>query len=69
MDQLGADYEKELAAIQEKWDAAIEQIEDYEITPYKKDIQVMMFGVGWVPYWTFTAGDRFEFAPAVPQPE
>jgi len=62
--QLRADYEQELAAIQEKWDAAVERVEPYEITPLKKDIQVAVFGLGWVPYWGFMAGGRFELAPA-----
>jgi len=62
--QLRADYEQELAAIQEKWDAAVERVEPYEITPLKKDIQVAVLGLGWVPYWGFMAGGRFELAPA-----
>ncbi|MBN2470206.1 MAG: DUF87 domain-containing protein [Anaerolineae bacterium] len=61
---LTESFEKELVAIQEKWDAELEKVEPYKITPYKKDIQIVVFGLGWVPAWVFSAGERFEFAPA-----
>lgn len=64
IEELRAEYEAELAAIQERADAAIEGIKPYTITPLKKDIQIVVFGLGWVPSWCFTAGGRFEFAPA-----
>jgi hypothetical protein len=64
IDALKEAFEAELAAIQERADAAVEGIEPYTIAPLKKDIQVVVFGLGWVPSWCFAAGGRFEFAPA-----
>ncbi len=64
IDDLKEAFEADLAAIQERADAAAEGIEPYTIAPLKKDIQVVVFGLGWVPSWCFTAGGRFEFAPA-----
>jgi len=64
IDDLKEAFEADLAAIQERADAAVEGIEPYTIAPLKKDIQVVVFGLGWVPSWCFTAGGRFEFAPA-----
>ncbi len=64
IESLKDSFEKELAAIQDRWDAAVEKVAPYQITPFKKDIQVVVFGLGWVPVWVFRADDRFEFAPA-----
>jgi hypothetical protein len=64
IDDRRALFDQELAAIQARSDAAVEGVEPYTITPLKKDIQVVVFGLGWVPSWCFSAGGRFEFAPA-----
>ena len=53
-DQLEAterEMERALQEVQDKWTNAIRQIEEIRITPYKKDIDVALFGIGWVPYW------------------
>jgi hypothetical protein len=49
MDQLQARFEFELAKVQEKWADIASQVEEYRITPYKKDIHLEVFGVGWMP--------------------
>ena len=49
MDQMKAEMEAELAEVQAKWDSIVEQIDEYEIAPYKKNIDVYVFGLGW-PY-------------------
>ena len=64
IEDLRRELEDELEAVQQKWDEAQKETEDYDINPYKKDIQVMMMGVGWVPVWTFTADERYEFVNA-----
>ncbi|MCI0711934.1 MAG: DUF87 domain-containing protein [Chloroflexi bacterium] len=54
MDQLQAQFERELAQIQEKWVSIAQQVEEQRITPYKKDIHVEVFGVGWMPQYLMT---------------
>ncbi len=66
---LRAEYDKQLAEVQARADVAIEGIKPYTITPLKKDIQVVVFGLGWVPAWSFTADGRFELAPAFQKKE
>jgi hypothetical protein len=51
MDQLQAQFERELAQIQEKWVSIAQQVEEERITPYKKDIHIEVFGVGWMPQY------------------
>ncbi len=45
------DYQDNVRAINERWAKVATTIEPYQITPYKKDITVDLFGIGWVPYW------------------
>lgn len=64
IDDRKAIFQQEMDEIQRRADAAVEGVQPYTITPLKKDIQVVVFGLGWVPSWCFSAGGRFEFAPA-----
>ncbi|GAB4510912.1 MAG: hypothetical protein OHK0046_08280 [Anaerolineae bacterium] len=44
-------FEQELAAVNDKWARITTQNQEYLVSPYKKDIQLELFGVGWVPSW------------------
>lgn len=54
LDQTEAEMEDALRAVQEKWSNAVREVREVRITPYKKDITMMLFGLGWVPYWYVT---------------
>lgn len=45
------EMEQSLQVVQDKWADAVRQIEEVRVSPYKKDINVILFGIGWVPYW------------------
>ncbi|HLU11185.1 MAG TPA: DUF87 domain-containing protein [Oceanobacillus sp.] len=45
------EFEAGLRAINEKWAKIATQVDEYIITPYKKDISLDLFGIGWIPYW------------------
>jgi hypothetical protein len=51
MDRAQQDFEAGLRAINEKWAKVATQVEEYHITPYKKDISIDLFGIGWIPFW------------------
>jgi hypothetical protein len=51
MGRAEEEFETELRAINEKWAKIATQVEEYVITPYKKDISLDLFGIGWIPYW------------------
>lgn len=63
-----ADMEAEVAAdlddIDERWAEAGEQIEIKVVKPYKKYIQLDLFGVAWHPYWRLESNGRWLQAPA-----
>ncbi len=43
--------EEALRQVQDKWADALQQIDEVRINPLKKDITMILFGIGWVPYW------------------
>jgi hypothetical protein len=48
---LEEEYEQKLNEINQKWAQIANDIEEHTITPYKKDINVTLFGVGWIPHY------------------
>ena len=63
------EYEKEIKDIQAEKDAALEeanehweqiasQMTEIQVAPYKKDIQVEMFGVAWYPHFVVRSGSQ-----------
>jgi hypothetical protein len=61
---LQARFERELANINEKWNQIANQIEEFRITPYKKDIHPDLFGVGWMPMYVVEAEGQLVTVPA-----
>ncbi len=51
LDETQMEMEEELRRINDKWARIGSLVEDYRITPYKKDIHLGVFGIGWVPHW------------------
>ncbi len=64
MDQTSYEMEQTLQAVQEKWAEAVQKIEEVTVTPYKKDIHMMLFGIGWVPYWDSVINGAQTILPA-----
>ncbi len=48
---LEEEYEQKLNEVNEKWAQIANSIEEHTITPYKKDINITLFGVGWIPHY------------------
>jgi hypothetical protein len=64
------DMEQDLRQINEKWLRIASLVEDYGITPYKKDIYAGLFGIGWQPHWLFVVNDQPTLIPAwIEQPQ
>ena len=51
MDRAQEAFQADLRLINERWAKVATQVEEYLITPYKKDISIDLFGIGWIPYW------------------
>ncbi|MEO8395595.1 MAG: hypothetical protein ABI700_21550, partial [Chloroflexota bacterium] len=46
-----AEYENAVRELNERWAKIATSIEQYQITPFKKDISIDLFGIAWVPFW------------------
>lgn len=64
MEDLKQELEMALQDVRAKWDEVAQQKGEYEVTPYKKNIALDIFGVGWVPYWYFKSEGQGKFVSA-----
>ncbi len=48
--ELEAEARATIEEIKERWEAISGEITTIPVTPYKKDVLVELFGVGWFPY-------------------
>jgi hypothetical protein len=53
-----------LAQVNDKWARAAAQAEEYRISPLKKDIQLELYGIGWIPFWYAEINGQQVFLPA-----
>ncbi|MCS7282469.1 MAG: DUF87 domain-containing protein [Anaerolineae bacterium] len=51
LEDLAARWEEEAAALNERWAATLEQMEEVEVAPRRGDIAVDFCGLVWVPFW------------------
>jgi hypothetical protein len=63
-DQIQHDFEAEMQAANEKWAQIANRTQDYVVSPLKKDIQLELFGIGWVPYWYSNINGQAALLPA-----
>lgn len=61
---LEQEYEQQLQDINDKWAKVANDIQEYTITPYKKDIHIELFGIGWVPHWYVSIDNQPVFVSA-----
>jgi hypothetical protein len=47
---LEQEKDEALQEIKGKWDEVVANYDEIEVSPYKKDVQLDMFGVAWFPY-------------------
>jgi Skp family chaperone for outer membrane proteins len=64
MDELQREFEQVLRTINDKWAQIATQTTDYIVSPYKKDITLELFGIGWVPYWYSVINGQGTLLPA-----
>jgi hypothetical protein len=64
LDAKQEELREALVAVNDKWAKIASTIEETKITPYKKDIAVQLFGIGWVPVWSVTLNNQPTLLPA-----
>jgi len=64
IEALQLEMDEEMEALEAKYDADNVELTDYEITPFKKNIEMDVFALGWLPHWLFKADGRTTLAAA-----
>ena len=63
IEDLERDRLSALAEVEEKWREILESNTEIPVTPYKKDILMDLYGVGWLPYYVYDdEGKQVELA-------
>jgi hypothetical protein len=71
-----AEMEQEAATLQEEFQGVIREVNErwariateyaeYTIQPFKKDISMDMFGIGWIPFWYASINGQVVMLPAL----
>jgi hypothetical protein len=55
---IQAEKDAALEEVNERWEQVASQMTELQVTPYKKDIQVEMFGVAWYPHFVVRSGGQ-----------
>jgi hypothetical protein len=53
IEELEEERQEALEEIEEKWQEILEGDAEISVSPYKKDILIELFGVGWYPYYIY----------------
>ncbi len=53
VEALKEELQEETAAIVERWEQAVDDLEEVAITPRRADVDVALFALAWAPYWLF----------------
>jgi acyl-CoA reductase-like NAD-dependent aldehyde dehydrogenase len=61
--ELEVDRQEALQEVNERWEEIASEMTEIEVTPFKKDILVDVFGVAWFPYYAVRRGDRIDEIP------
>ncbi len=64
MEETQMKMEDDLRRVNDKWGRIASLVDDYRITPYKKDIYLGVFGIGWLPNWIVTVNGQPTLIPA-----
>ena len=66
LDRKVQEMEETLRGVNDKWGKVAAEAEEVRISPYKKDIALDLFGVGWIPFWFATLNGQAVMLPAHP---
>ncbi|MCP4358958.1 MAG: hypothetical protein GY796_13140, partial [Chloroflexi bacterium] len=62
--RLEQERDQELDTVKRKWLDVVENVTAVSVTPYKKDIDPILFGLAWFPYHLIQIGDQTGAVPA-----
>ena len=54
-----ADLRRALQAVNDKWAKIASTADEVKLTPFKKDIALQLFGIGWMPLWNVAINGQY----------
>jgi phage host-nuclease inhibitor protein Gam len=48
---LQEEFQSVVREVNDRWAKVAAQVEEFVVKPYKKDISIDIFGIGWLPFW------------------
>ncbi len=66
--ELEEEMNEAMEEVREKWAELLNEVDIVHIRPYKREVDVEMFGIAWMPFHVFRVGDDLEDAPAFHEP-
>lgn len=63
--KIQQEFEGVARELNERWARIATHVEQYQITPYKKDINLDLFGIGWLPFWYAWVNNQPLLLPAL----
>ena len=63
IESLKEEMELVVDEVEEQWAEVAGQVDEINVTPYKKDILVEVFGVAWMPYHQVDVGGKLIEVP------
>ncbi len=51
MQNLEQQFREQLAGVDDRWARAAADVQEYAVSPTRRDVQPELFGVGWLPHW------------------
>ena len=63
--RLEQEKEDELDTIKQKWLDMIDDVTEIAVTPFKKDIDPVLFGIAWVPHHLIEIEGKVGTIPAI----
>ena len=64
MEAMEKEMAEELQAVEARWQDVLDEATELPVSPYKKNIFMEAFGIVWLPYYAFEAGEDWEIVPA-----
>jgi len=64
MKQMEAELEDELEEVKARWEEAVDHVIEEPVTPYKKNIFIELFGLVWLPYYTYQVDSGWKLVSA-----
>ncbi len=68
IEALEEEMDEAMEEVREKWAARLEEVDEVLIRPYKREVDVEMFGIAWMPYHVFQVDGELEDAPGFHEP-